>query len=61
MCKRECPHCVCKLQQAKIEKAAELGFLSDEDRERELATLRRNDGLRSEAGIRSGSLQEGTA
>lgn len=43
MCKRECPHCVCKLQQAKIEKAAALGFLSDEDRERELATLRENN------------------
>lgn len=40
MCKRECPHCVCKLQQAKIEKAAALGFLSDEERERELAKLK---------------------
>jgi hypothetical protein len=43
MCKRECANCICKVQRAKIEKAAELGFLTDEQRERELAQIGRPD------------------
>lgn len=43
MCKRECANCICKVQREKIEKAAELGFLTDEQRERELAQLGRQN------------------